>query len=212
MGDLRGAPSLKRAKSLSAPAAAEVRQIAQRTVRNASEKKYFVAGYDANDIDYSGTVYDFSTMVQGTTYQTRSGLDVHYDKVDLRYQVRVADTSNMMRVIFFKFRQNTGLTSAPDNAVIFKGAINSALAPLLGYTVNEGISVLYDRLHTLDAGKPTELGRILLYSNKLGKTSFNAGSTTITGEGKLYMVVVSDSAAAANPVISINAEVYFTDH
>lgn len=176
------------------------------------EWKYFEKQYSATGVDYGGTVVSLTDVPQGDTDGDRDGDALQAKRLEIRAYVSAGDAFNIVRVLLVKWHQNTALTGgSPTPGQIFQ-TITSVLAPqsplVFDYVRARNFSVLRDWVVEVDTYNPVatindnvDLGNYQL--------AFNAGTTT--GTEKLFLVFISDSAAAPNPSVQFYTRLYFND-
>ena len=100
MGKIRRAPlrvvRVKKPKTLT-------QKIDRRIQRN-SDKKYIESAENGQDASLTGDFFDLSQVVIGTDFDNRSGLRIHPISVEFRYEVTLADDSNLIRVTIFQWK------------------------------------------------------------------------------------------------------------
>jgi hypothetical protein len=147
----------------------------------------------SNTIAYTGAMYGLTDVPQGDTDEARDGDSLNKEHILVKYSVICADATNLMRVLVFSW----GLTSTPVPGDVFS-ILGNAQAPF-SYTVQDNkqlLHVYYDRLHCLSlASNVSECGTIDIPVK--GKIQFNTGTTT--GSNKIFICLLSDSAAATHP-------------
>jgi hypothetical protein len=184
---------------------AVVRQMIDSKLNVEDEKKWILNEYTATGVDSAGIVLDLTAITQGIgDTGNRVGDQIVLDRARLSYAVASADTTNVVRVLIFKWMPQ----SVPViTNLLTSGGSQIPWAPHNTDTADQ-YQVLYDRLHFLAASGPGIDGDVL--EIKLpGKVQFSGGSTT--GTGKIYLILVSDSGAIPHPVMNLNCALYYED-
>lgn len=198
-----------------APALSSVQraQVA-RLIRNKEELKVFQAGIQNESIGIaSGSVSSLANIVQGVATDGRIGDEIAYRYLKARFTIVMADATQIVRVIFFKWHDNTSY-SAPTYAKILKADVSGIVTPLSFYNDNEkqSYSIIYDQVFTGTNGTSNPLliqHRELKFPVK-GKARYTADAGT-DGTNKLYRLMISDSAGPPNPTVYWMTEVGYTD-
>jgi hypothetical protein len=151
-----------------------------------------------------------SSITQGDTDQTRDGDMINLTKVRLVCSGVYADTTNVMRIILFRWKPN----STPTWAELLEGATPGASdwkRPHRKDTASN-FHIMYDRtLNLSSAGQPQALVSKTLFGKSLGKKrlAFSGGGTS--GTDHIWLFVISDSATASHPNFDYSVTTYFTD-
>lgn len=181
----------------------------KRIIGRLAEKKRNIREFATADISTTGNIFDLSIVpkelaADDSTDLKREGDKLTITSLDFIAHITVGDTSNICRFIIFKWKPDN--TTAPTKGDILKDADATALDTLRRY--NEDTSsqykVCYDRVVNLDSnGRRTTSLRRKLYGKALGspKLTFSSNDGTV-GQGKYYLLVVSDSGAASHPTFS----------
>lgn len=98
----------------------------KRMINSDNEYKTFVAGVSPSAVSSVATVFDICNMAQGDTDNTRTGNHIHLKKLAVRLVTNVSDNTNIFRLIFFKWKENSFYTGAPNISAVL--AINSGSA------------------------------------------------------------------------------------
>lgn len=139
----------------------------------------------------------------------RIGDCINITKLEFSYSALLADTTNIVRVICFMWRDMN--ITAPDEGAIFDDSSSTATklyGPLNEDNIKGGrIKVLMDKRIILYNSKNFVGGYIKRTFRSLPKTTFSGGSTTY-GRNMPYFAFVSDSTAVSHPQL----EIYHTTH
>lgn len=160
--------------------------------------------------DAAGTFIVLSKPAQGDAYNERSGDVIKAQRLTWRLQTTVADNTNIVRVIIFKWNLDNNITGPSTTAVL---ETLNVLAYVDYQALQQSkVQILHDRTYALSTeARPNMILTGSLYGKKLGKKKigFNQGATT--GIGHYYMMVISDSVASPHPGISGFFRLTFTD-
>lgn len=187
-----------------------VRKIVEKRIRRDTEVKYADFNDSGTGVDFSGTFIRVTNIAQGDSDTTRDGDKLTPVYLNVKWKVGVGDSTNIMRVIIFQWKQNI-LSISPTQAYLL-AQTGSALSPISPYNwdTRSNFRVLKDFKVTVDSvNKPQVVGRTFLKLNKLEKVAFDAGGTN--GNNQIYIYVVSDSGAASHPTWAMTARLAFTD-
>lgn len=197
----------KKKTGLSTRQSSAVAKIAKKVVYKQAENKYFdtLTGVSYTDV---GIMIDLSLVPQGDTDITRDGDQLYATSLQIRGYLTVADNTNVARVIVFRWKCD----SVPLNDNIldttYKGSVNYVNS---GYH-HDGRSdfvVLSDKTYNMQLGTNRSQMRYYLNKKLNHKINYNAGTTA--GRNKIYMFVISDSAAIAHPTINTITRLNFRD-
>jgi len=182
-----------------------------KSLRKQSEPNSFDTILAATSVDYSGLIYSLSDVTQGDGDSNRTGDQITNTSLELRLQVVTGDTSNLLRIIVFRWLPSD--STAPVVTSILQG-VSSTNAPLSALNRDNYrgrlFDVLMDKLFSLDTYNPTALISEKIRLNAQAKIAYTAAGTT--GMGKLYILLVSDSAAAAHPTVQYDSRLnYFEE-
>lgn len=200
----RRAPHTKKQKASRNDA---VRKIVRSEIDKNQELKLYETILPLTSISATGTIYDLSGgITQGDTNISREGSAVTFKSLLLRYQFIHADSTQLMRVILFRW-MSTGVPAVSD--IIQDTTINP---PLSALSLNNSsyIQVIFDKLHALSTNTNANLA-FKKYVKLNGRAQWDSGSSTGRKKGQLFMLFISDSAAVTHPTVNFNARLRFTD-
>lgn len=183
----------------------------KRLIGSTQEHKFYQRHVAGSAISTTGAGEDLSAhIVQGDTDSMREGDNLTLTKVRMFGTIEVADTTNLMRVILFRYKP----VATPTWAELLEGG-TPALADIYRPYRKDTASlfhICYDRVFTLSTvSKPQVSFQKIIYGKKLGKkkVSYNGGGTT--GADHLWLFILSDSGAVSHPTITYNVTQYYTD-
>lgn len=183
---------------------AQVRAMINGKFKNVQETKWSAVSNNAA-VSFSGNLISLCDIAQGDTDTTRDGDELLMTKIEVRFANYLGDTTNITRVIIFRWMPPS-VPAVSD----FWADIGTAESPLATFIHDQqqNVTVLYDKLCFTGPGRYVEVGQAIQNLNV--RVQFVAASTTIA-TGKVYMFFISDSAAATHPTVSYYARTEFTD-
>lgn len=228
MDIVRGGSSLKRRASvksfgpnkkakLSEPQKAQVKKTIKQILANHIQNKQWI-DFHTVGVDFNGGVYHISPIPQGVGERARVGNTVRPKRLKLRVHCGIADNTNMVRMIVFRWHPSAAAgvptpASILDNTAptIHLGTTNAPLMPH-NWDDRSMFTVLWDRTFVLDSQAPQQAVLTLdLYGKKMSpRISYVDGSTTAVMNG-LYVLYVSDSGIATHPILTFSSELTFED-
>lgn len=228
MDIVRGGSSLKRRASvasfkankkakLSEPQKVQVKKTIKQILSNHIQNKLWTDAHTAS-VDFAGGVYHITPIPQGATEHSRVGNSIRPKRLRMRVHAGVADNTNMVRMIIFRWRPSAA-TGVPTPASIldnsaptaFIGTTNAPLMPL-NWNDRSMYSVLWDRTFVLDSQSPQQAVLTLdLFGKKLSPRIEYVDASTTAVLGGLYVLYISDSGAVSHPSLTFVSELEFED-
>lgn len=155
-------------------------------------------------------LYCLSNTSQGDNGGTHVGDESVMKNLELRMLISVADATNSVRVVLFRWKPNIGYV-APGAGSILKDA--TTLGNLTSCYLEDGedqYQVMYDELFLLAAagGNPEQVSRNIKRTFNL-RCDFTTG--TSNSSNMLYLMLISDSAAVTHPKVQFMSKIGFTD-
>lgn len=187
----------------------EVKQIVQSMLRGVQELKINIVQSSAS-IDYAGSLVACSAIAVGDSDITRDGDRVCLAEWTFRWVVNLGDASNLVRCILLQYiPDNTGGAPAISNILQTIGTTN---APISYKSIDyvKVIKILYDWTVRVDTYHPVELVKPVKIRKFHDKQLVFANNAT-TGTNQLYVLFISDSAAATHPSVQYYSTVRYTD-
>lgn len=167
--------------------------------------------YKPDQITYSETnaasLYDLSADIAPYTGATspninRTGDEAHLMSLQLRGNLRVADNTNIFKILIFRWHPNT-VAFTPTEAHIHKYLGH----PESPYNEDERkqYTILYEKLHYLsETSKPIVPINIKLFGKKVAnKPMLYSANNANTGQDHIYLYLQSDSTLVANPALNV---------
>lgn len=178
------------------------------------ELKVFQAGIQNESIGIAtANISSLANIVQGVLSDGRIGDEISYRYLKFTLAFTMADTTNVFRLIIFKWKDNTAY-SAPTMAKILKPDVSGVVTPYSFYNDNEKQSyvILLDQFFSGNVGSSSSK-LITSRTYKLfvkGKARYTADAS-IDGTNKLYRLMISDSAGVPHVNCYWMSEVGYTD-
>jgi len=193
----------KRAKPLA------TQSYVRRLIARNEEMKYAIINTSYNATTTPG-LYCLTNTSQGDTGGSHIGDESVMKNLDLNMIVSVADATNSVRVILFRWKPNIGYV-APGAGSILKDATSPAnLTSLYMEDGEDQYQVMYDEVFLLAAagGNPEQIFR------KVRRT-FNLRcdflTSTSNSSNMIYLMLISDSGTATHPSVQFMSKIGFTD-
>jgi len=183
---------------------------AKKAVARQVETKRLDNLWASQAVDYStGIVLSMTNGIgQGVGESDFIGTKVHPAGIRIRLQYGRSDASQLLRFIVI---QNKAGGVPLLNTLL--ASVGNITAPLSNYdtSYNDTYRVLYDRLISMDSIRgSTGALSIAFPAKKLRQITFT-GATGTPEKGGIYFCAISDSAAAAHPVVDLRSSFYFKD-
>jgi len=176
------------------------------------EVKAWLASSAGIPIDWDGLVsQSLITPSQGNADQDRDGDRIRLKSLEMRGEVVVASSTNVLRIIVFKWKPDTS-QDVPTPAKILEGFyVGQPLAPFSPYRFDKShrnkFQVLADRTITVDQ---TDILKTFIIKKKLsGNVNFNPGGSQ--GSNQLFVLCISDDGVVSHPSFRWVSEVMYTD-
>lgn len=189
------------------------RQVNKVLDRRVETKFYNYNVYNQAGVDYNGTMSSaLCTPAQGDAYNERVGDRIDPFLLRLRLGFISAGTTNMMRLIVFRWKVDNNVDAPQASDLLVAGYIGTAMAPiapiLQNQSAKDNFTILLDKTVFL-----SETTRETFYLDKTiklrGKIGFNAGA--ISGNGHIYCLAITDDGAVTYPTVNLTTEVHYKD-
>lgn len=174
-----------------------------------TEYKYNPASGNNTPIDYNGVLGILNNPAQGITDTTRTGDSIKCQHLTMRGVItRNPSGDSVFRVVIL-WVQNPIPSLSAASIFQYAGSVQSAISPKL-YDNRFQTKFLIDRTYVMDTDESTRKFTINLPINR--HTQFDQSTATIT-TGILYVLFISDaSPAGADPDVTWNSRLTFTDN
>lgn len=196
------------------------RQQVKGLIKGVQELKYFSANSSLAAISSAPVIQGaFFDIPQGDTDQSRDGDRFQWcGSVDLRFQLMIADTTNLFRICLFQWHPS----SVPTAGDLMLNGPSGAIDVFSHYSHDnrQQFKVLWDKTYTLignattssvpNTTKTTIFARKQISLKRATKNAQMAGGTT-AGTNKLYLYFISDSTLVNHPTITLSTKVFFRD-
>lgn len=185
----------------------QIRKVTKNVINRQAELKYFDTTVGVCP-DYSGNLGCLSLIPAGSSDTSRDGDKAYLTSMQVRGYVSASDTTNVMRVIFFVWKEDGTPLNDDILSSTTKGSINYVNAPYHHDGRGQFI-VLSDRTYNLTLGASND-HKLFKANIKLNKNlKFNGGGTSAYNH--IWYMVLSDSAAVSHPCINMTSRVRFRD-
>lgn len=201
----------KTPKALSKKQYIAVSDLINNKINKRTEKKYYDSHAQGQAADYAGGTSQLTTIAQGDDVFDRNGDEAYLRSVRVKGSILNGDATNIFRLLVVQFFGNTADDTFQMDDIFgtaYIGSVSLVNAPYV-HDLRKNINVMYDRSFTLN----DELSPCLFDTGYLKiakrKIIFSQGATTATNH--IYLVRMSDSAAAAHPQVTWLSRVTFND-
>lgn len=209
----RKAPSRRRRRPFSSR---KMYNIAKTAVRRMAETKFHETSQLAQNVDYSGSLWDLTNMAQSATDTTRNGDQVTVKTLQMRASYTFGTSPNEMRLIVFQWLVDDNVDAPIATDIL--SSVGSALATLAPFQHDNASNyrVLYDTgplsTDTYNTHKVFRKIYLPLYKMKkcVKKVKFDGGSTY--GTNHLYLLAISNDGAATYPTLNFWAKFNYIDN
>lgn len=221
----RGKPLIRSAKLV--PMAKKLNKRQKNEVKRLIGMKLESKYIDALNVAYTGVTNAGSVVAmtypsQGAGTAQRTGDSIDIRSIEIRYSFTGYDSSNVCRIIVFKWLNDSGVATPTAGYVVDSSWLGADTAPhaLYNYTSikQREIAICYDRVISLSNNNNAALpgnsvisGRILLTGKKLHKKKLTFTTGAVTGEGQYYVLVISDSAIVGHPKYNLAGRITYSD-
>ena len=200
----------KAKKALGSKQKKEVRKIVKSTLSSQAEDKF----HEQNEIitvSSGGQVHRLDAIAVGTTQNERIGNTIRFKKMVVRQEFTVGDEFNIMRTIFFVWKEQ----SVPNTASILSATqTNTPWLANYNYSQRKNYTILSDRLTTLFKGGDS-IARTRNYTKrwKNGLKSVLEGdtSTSLSTNANLWVLNISDSGVNPSPQYRFAMHLFYED-
>lgn len=126
------------------------------------------------------------------------------------YDLTVADSSNIVRVIVFQWKPSTTLVVPTIGDIITASTTTIATLSQYVWDFKSQYTILYDRRHILSTDFPRIQVRRFI-NLKYAKKEVECYNATTAGSSHIYYIAISDSTAATHPVMQMYSRLTFED-
>lgn len=190
------------------------------------ETKYYNYGWAPLAVTSTPGYYNMSLIPQGVADEQRVGDSIKLKKLTVRFQAVGGDIYNTLRVVVFRFKQDTSVGTPGPSDVYNTQATGSeyVMCPVPGLEHADKVHVIYDKVVTLpqtnyytsstqitQTANSIKTWKLTLFGKRLGAKTirFNPGATS--GYGHIWMAICSDSSVLPNPTLYVNSQIEYND-
>lgn len=170
----------------------------------------------------AGSIGLFTMPANGNTVSARVGDRIEVTKIELNYSCVGYDTTNLFRVIVFKWNNDDSVYAPSVQSILLLADLVQDTAPLARYNWDNmkagDFNICYDAVHSLSwnnaaasPGSNVIAKRIVLVGKKLHKKRLTLNNGAITGDGRYGIILVTDSGVAGHPKANYTARIHFKD-
>lgn len=175
------------------------------------ELKAFDSYEDVSAGAASGVNRCWSQITTGTAYNNRIGDIVVAKGLQLTLRSEASDTFNVCRYVFYIWKGDDGADTPQVAEIINTSALTGVNTPYNSLVYDERkFKILLDVMHVVDASLDNQL-KVTRHYIPLRNHKIKFGSGTTTGVGHIYCLRISDSTAAPDPSMLVNARLFYTD-
>jgi len=205
-------PAKKQRAFLAQPLNQTQKKQVQRAITSNEEVKWVNVSGSSTAVPLTGVTSVLSIPAQGQTSTTRVGDKIKLIKCWIDWSLIVADSTNVVRVILWQYKENTVLQTPTLANILDIGP--SGAVPEVWSAYNDfrkdHFKILVDKSYDLNGvSVPFITRRWRVPITSLNKVQFNVGATT--GYNHLCLSFISDSVAVSHPATTYMARTYFTD-
>lgn len=162
--------------------------------------------------DAAGSVTKINVPAQGVTVSHRVGDKIHLKKLSFNLNTIVGDTTNIVRLIIFRWTQNDAIAANAPGVTDVLQAGNPTAFYNFTTSTEAKVRVLYDKtLYLSSMGSMDRPYRGMLYGKRLGKKNIEFNAAILTGTDMIYYLLISDSIAATHPSVIGYFRLEYTD-
>jgi len=186
-----------------------VKRYVKRAIKAQEETKVFDT-YIAQNPSDAGILTDLSSVTAGVGYSQRVGQKIQPFGIRLRLYSKLADTTNAVRYILFRWKGDDTVDAPTLARIIFS---TNLAAPytwqnMLNEPEQQNFRVLMDKSILINAvAKPDHY--FTRFFKLKGTIQYDTGVTT--GKNHLYLLSITDSGAVSHPVSVLYSRLYYKD-
>lgn len=185
----------------------QVKSIVKRALHKDEEEKYAIvqASYS---VSTTAGIYSLANTSQGSSGGTHIGDECRLKSIWFRWQTIVADTYNVVRIIVFVWKPNIGFATPAALNILKTVTTPNQLTTCYNEDGEDMYHILYDNVIPMVTGNTnTKVGKFQKRLNL--KQDFLTGSSNCSNN--IYVLLISDSGAAADPTVNFTSRIAFTD-
>jgi len=189
----------------------EVTKIAKKQVAIEQELKVFDSDLPQTGFDDNGAIYNLFTPTQGDAFNQITGLKVRNKYMEIRGLFSIGDVYNTVRMIIFRWHPDANVDAPQVNEILQDiGTVTAPFSPY-SYQHRPEFTILKDKLYF---GVNTQSNDIVGFHHKIKinhNTNFTAFGPPSVGTNGIFLLLISDSATAPHPYITMQCRIHFTD-
>lgn len=182
-----------------------IRRIVRQEINSIAEKKYHASTSIGAGISTTVDLYSLSDVDVGINDNERIGDQITVTSMEFRGYLEVGDTNNIVRVILFQWFPDT----VPTAVDILISSVNGLISPY-SHDHRYEFNILFDRTYMM-SNDWQHYSKFHVYIKKFRERKIQYVGGTYVGNNKIYLAVVSDSAAVPNPTMAYIAKLNFKD-
>lgn len=185
-----------------------IRAVVKQEIAKQVEKKYFLKSNIGAGITTTAAIVEIVDVPQtssNATDITRIGDQITMTSYEFRGYIAGGDTYNLLRLMVFQWFPDY-LPGASD---ILINAVNGVISPY-SHDNRFDFNILFDRTYRMGTDwQHTHYIHFYIKKFRERRIQFDGGTTN--GSNKLFLLLVSDSAALPNPTIAYDSKLNFKD-
>jgi hypothetical protein len=182
----------------------QVKQIVKSELDFVQEHKY-EHFYTNEALSTTGVILDLTDIPQGDTTNERDGANIILKSLQIRAQLTVADSTNVVRFSIFQWKPSS-TTDPPGLSDLFCDSLKPWISYFLPLRPSK-FKIMYDEVKLFDTYHPYQ--PIELSFNLNLKIGYDLAATT--GPSHVYLIMSSDSTTSSHPQAIVTSLVTFTD-
>lgn len=185
----------------------------QRQLNAKTELKFLDTPINTANVDQAGAIVSLSDVPQGVTDVTRVGNNILPKRLKLRYSIVFGDTTQLVRVIVFRWKMNDASDVPAPNEILQNQFISTAGVITSDYNepTRTQFEVLYDKTHR-GSSTIAPNSAFVTTTLKLARKKIEYKSdAVVTGLNKIFIMYISDSGAIPHPTILTIPRLYYVD-
>lgn len=181
----------------------------KRLIKRNEEMKYAIIDASYNATTTPG-LYCLTNTSQGDSGGTHIGDESVMKNLELRFIASVADATNSVRVILFRWKPNIGYVVPGAGSILKDANSPSNLTSLYQEDGEDQYQIMYDELFLLAAagGNPEQISRRI-------RRNFNIRcdflTSTSNSSNMIYLMLISDSSTTTHPSVQFMSKIGFID-